>query len=171
MSRLKNSNDTTSRLGAVVLQLALALACLDCGIASAADQAPGAQAPKVTVLSHQSRRRSSAQTVEARVQLLTRQLDLDAKQQGELGRLLERERQQGVEVRRSAGLSAVDRVHAAEALHDRTDDQIRALLNEEQKKKYPARPPRQTTKPAQPDLEQWMRLTRPKTAQAEGKPE
>jgi phosphatidylethanolamine-binding protein (PEBP) family uncharacterized protein len=59
-------------------------------------------------------------------------------------------------------LLPAERVPATRAVEDRTADQIRAMLNDEQKKKYnpPKPPPAPDTRP--PDVSAWMDATRKK---------
>lgn len=130
---------------------------------TAAEQGLAAQAPRAAYPRHHALRRGSG--LDEQVKLLTGKLDLDGRQQAGLRLLLERERQQLMQIRANPALPAVDRVHEATAIADRTADQIRAMLSEEQLKKYPAaRPPRDAGRSPQPDLEHWMQLTRPKDA-------
>lgn len=151
-------------------RLAFALVCLFCTQASAAEQAPTDEAPRAQAPRRHARRRSGGQRLEVRVKLLTEKLDLDPKQQVEVKRLLERERQQILQVRTNTNRSAVDRALAIQAIGDKTSDQVRAMLNEEQKKKYPAaRPPRDAKIAPQADVEHWMQLTRPKAGQDSGR--
>jgi hypothetical protein len=57
-----------------------------------------------------------------------------------------------------------NRVAATQAIGDKTADRIRALLNDEQKKKYNApRQPRDTAAGARgPSVEDWMYPAKPK---------
>ena len=100
----------------------------------------------------------SKASLEHRVQMLAKGLELDAKQQGELRRLLERQREELVKLWNDASLPAPYRVSATQAISDRTADQIRALLNEEQRKKY--NPPKQPHLAAEGlgtrSVEDWM---------------
>jgi hypothetical protein len=93
--------------------------------------------------------------------LLARSLDLDASQQARLRELLESQRQQLRQLWADPGVSGTDRVGPTLAIFDRTRDQIRAMLTDEQKKKYPAAAPRELTAPAQADPEHWLRLMQP----------
>jgi hypothetical protein len=93
-----------------------------------------------------------------RVQLLTKGLELDADQQVELRRLLERQRDEVTKVWNDASLPAPYRVSATQAISERTAEGIRTLLNEEQRKKY--NPPRQPHAAAEGlgrrSVEDWM---------------
>jgi len=77
-------------------------------------------------------RRSS---LEARVATLTRALDLDPGQQAAVRRVLLDQRQQVLRIWEAVP-SAADRVAATQQVSARTADRIRAVLTEEQRKKY-----------------------------------
>lgn len=92
-----------------------------------------------------------------RVRTLSKALDLDARQQSELRKVLEGQREQVRRVWDDPSLPAPYRISATQAISDNTADRIRALLNDEQKKKYnPPRPPREATGSDGPSVEEWM---------------
>ena len=103
-------------------------------------------------------------SLDDRVKALTRALDLDAKQQSELRKVLEGQREQVMRVWSDTSVPAAYRVSATQTISDQTADQIRALLNEEQRKKYnPPRPPHEATAgSARPSVEDWMGTAKPK---------
>jgi len=88
-------------------------------------------------------------------------LALDEAQQARLRAVLQSERQQINRVLRDNPQPGADRVGPMLAILDRTREEIRAMLNEEQRKNYPAAVPRDSTAPANVDVDYWMRLTRP----------
>jgi len=97
------------------------------------------------------------QTLDERVKLLAKELDLDAKQQAEVRKLLERQRDQVKRVWDDAAVPAANRIAATQAISDKTGDAIRALLNDEQKKKYnAAKPPRDPDTSPRSNVEDWM---------------
>jgi hypothetical protein len=54
-------------------------------------------------------------------------------------------------------------VSATQSIGDKTADQIRALLNEEQRKKYnPPKPSHEASTGPSPGVEEWMNKTKPK---------
>ena len=122
--------------------------------------APGAEAAR----HHAPHHAAAGQGIEDRVKLLTKELDLDVKQQAQLRKLLEAQREQVMKVWADTTLAAANRVAATRAISDGTADQIRAMLNEEQKKKYNlAKPPRDAAGgAARPDVEDWMNPAKPK---------
>jgi hypothetical protein len=103
-----------------------------------------------------------ATSLEDRVKLLAKELELDASQQSELKKLLESQREQVRRVWDESSLAAPYRVSATQAISERTADQIRLLLNDKQKQKYnaPRKPRDILAGSAQPDVEAWMNATK-----------
>ena len=110
--------------------------------------------PQARRASHQH----SGHTLEDRVRILTQWLNLDAMQQTELRKVLQGQREQVKSLWSDTSVPAAYRISATQAISDKTGDQIRELLNEEQKKKFnPPRPPRDATAAsARPNVEDWM---------------
>ncbi len=104
----------------------------------------------------QAPRKHKAHGLEDRVTVLSKALDLDARQQLELHKILQRQREQVTKVWSDTSVAPAHRVLATQAIGDKTRDQIRALLNDEQKKRY--NPPRQAHQAAgsSPSVEDWM---------------
>jgi Spy/CpxP family protein refolding chaperone len=98
-------------------------------------------------------------TLEQQVRALSKALDLDAAQQSELRRLLVNQRVQVSRIWNDAAKASGARVAATRQLSDKTADDIRSLLTEEQRKKFS--PPRRATRPDPSDrsVEDWMRAT------------
>lgn len=91
--------------------------------------------------------------------LLTRALDLDAVQQATLRNLLIVQATLIDEVWRDPSVPSAYRVGATRSISNHTADEIRAMLNDEQKKKYdPSRQPRPASSTAA-TLEAWMNAT------------
>jgi len=105
-------------------------------------------------MSHQH----NGHTLEDRVSILTQWLSLDATQQTELRKVLQGQREQVRSLWSDTSVPAAYRISATQAISDKTGDQIRAMLNEVQKKKFnPPRPPRdETAASARPNVEDWM---------------
>lgn len=76
-----------------------------------------------------------------RVATLTRALGLDTEQQAAVRKVLQDQRQQVQQIWNGEAPSAADRIAATRKLSRSTADRIRAILNEEQRKKFD--PPRQ----------------------------
>jgi hypothetical protein len=154
----------------------LLIGALTCGLAYA-DQAPSAVAPaadsraladtaqpmpaRPPVAGHSAgrsaARHANGSGLEERVHELTQALELDVAQQQALRKVLTDQREQTLRVwNDSSSVPAAFRIAALKAITDHTADQIRALLNDEQRKKYnPPRRPSQDAEP-RPDVGAWM---------------
>jgi hypothetical protein len=146
----------------LTLVFVLAGACL--GAAHAADDA---QALAGGTLSRPLPRHAAAgSSLERRIQTLAKFLDLDVAQQSELRKVLENQREQVGKIWNDLSVPAAYRVGATRAISDKAADQIRALLNEEQRKEYnPPRRPREAAADSNKrSVEDWMNATRPKPA-------
>ena len=144
-----------------VLQVILAVASSCVISAHAAD--PGEDSG-AEVAARQAPRHHSGSSLDDRVRILAKALDLDPKQQSELRQLLEAQREQVRKVWSDTSLPAANRISATRAISDKTADHIRALLSEEQQKKYN---PRGQPHDAAPDsssrtVEDWMQAAGPK---------
>jgi hypothetical protein len=116
-------------------------------------QAAGAASPE-----QQARRRYTRLGIDDQVKGLARNLDLNDAQQSAVKKILEQRRQATLRIGRES--SGSDRISRFRALQVRTAAQIRAVLNDEQKKKYNPlgqRPPQQTS--PQPSVEDWIKAT------------
>ena len=135
------------------LSAALAVAFALWGATGGASETTPPQAPPHS---------ASASTLEHRVAMLTKALDLDVRQQAELQGIFAGQREAVRKIWNDRALLPAERVPATRAVEDRTADQIRAMLNDEQKKKYnpPKPPPAPDTRP--PDVSAWMDATRKK---------
>lgn len=146
----------TSRFGWLPAAVAILAACAWTADAVADDSAvkpipaarPGAAA--------------GAGTLDQRVKLLARELNLDEQQQADLRQILARQRDAVRKVWNDRTLLPVERAPATIAVVERTSDEIRGILSAEQKRKYnqPKPPPVPETKPA--DVSAWMDATRQK---------
>jgi hypothetical protein len=142
------------RVGGIFLAVALGLPILLAG-APALGQALAA-ASRAQRSAHRYRRLS----IEDQVRGLAKTLDLNEGQQLAVKKILEQRRRDSLSISRDS--SATDRTSRFRDLQVRTAAQIRAVLNDEQKKKYNPlgqRPPQQTS--PQPSVEDWMKATTP----------
>jgi hypothetical protein len=95
-------------------------------------------------------------TLQHRVDVLSKALQLDARQRTELVAILESQRQAVAKIWSDPAMLPAERTPATRALQLRTADQIRAILSDEQKKHY--NPPKsQGTQSPSPNVEDWMR--------------
>jgi hypothetical protein len=130
--------------------------------AGAANGASQQEAPRVRGKGpRHPQRLTPEQVIDEQVRSLTKGLELNETQQAKLRAILENEHRQISQVRTGSPQGGADRVGLMLAVLDRTREEIRAMLNEEQRKKYPAAVPRGSTAPASADLDYWMRRTQP----------
>lgn len=111
----------------------------------------------------QSTRQPSARAdrLEQRVQLLTRELDLDLEQQGAVREVLRSQREAVKRIWEDTAISPAERAPAVRLVGERAADQIRAQLNEEQRKKYNRPlPDGALSTQANADVDGWLRATR-----------
>ena len=144
-----------SWIGRALLSLLLALSS---GYPIPAHAAAGGKFEAGEAPKRRAPRHVQGPSLEDRVKTLSQALDLDAKQQARLRKVLEGQREQVRRVWSDASVPAAYRVSATQAISDNTADQIRALLSEEQKKHYnPPKPPREALPgSSRPSVEAWM---------------
>jgi hypothetical protein len=120
--------------------------------------APHGAAPRQAIL-------APGQTpgLDSRAQKLATMLQLSEPQQAELARILANEHEQIRQLWREQKVAPEYRVSAMRAISDKTEEQIRALLNDEQKKKYIASHPHNSSPSNQEStLDYWLHATQPK---------
>lgn len=122
-----------------------------------------ALASPVPLLSaHAVAQRGHRPTIDDRVKVLARSLDLNEAQQAAVKKILEQRQQETLRIRQDASISGGARIERFRALQDRTVERIRAVLNEEQKKKYdPLAVRRVAPAPDQRSVEDWLKVTTP----------
>jgi hypothetical protein len=142
-------------LRALAVSLPMMLASVCC-----AQQPEAASPPIPPQPPHHSHRRV---TLEDRVKVLARNLNLDQGQQDAVLKILQARTEESLRIRRDTSISGSARIDQFRALQDKTVLQIRAVLNEEQKKKYDPLAVRKREQAAdQKTVEDWLELTTPK---------
>ncbi len=143
--------------GGLPLVLVLAGSCFVPTHGAAEDQEQAHEAPARQVPRHHNH-----SGLEERVKAFSKALDLDARQQAELKKVLESQREQIRRVWSDGSVPPDQRASATRAISYQTADRIRALLNEEQRKKYsPPRPPQEAAGSAR-SVEDGMNVAKPK---------
>jgi len=108
-------------------------------------------------------RRQTRPSIDDRVRPLAKALDLNEEQQSAVKKILEQRQQQVWRIRRDPSISGVTRITRIDkfrALQESTVEQIRAVLNEEQRKKYdPFAARRLQPAPHQRSVEDWLEAT------------
>ena len=143
--RLSAKGTPTSVGPALCVGLVLAFGCI--GAAVAADPAPA----------HPPTSRVPGSQLEDRVKMFAKALDLDASQQTQLRKILVERRDTVRKIWSDRSLLPAERAPATRAANERTGDEIRAILNDEQRKKYNTALP--SVAPDQGDkrsIEQWL---------------
>ena len=102
-------------------------------------------------------RHKSVSPLDKRVALLAKELKLDASQQVRVKKILQDQQVQVSRLWSDMSMAPALRINATQTIGDRTADQIRALLNEEQRKKY-IQEHKRTAKVGAPgaDVQTWM---------------
>lgn len=106
------------------------------GAAPAATAAQPAEPAASAVPSRRPRHRAHTASIDDRLAVLGAELKLDAKQRDAVRRILESQRTQMQRVWSDASVPAALRVKSTQAIGDRTAEQIRAVLNDEQRARY-----------------------------------
>jgi hypothetical protein len=97
----------------------------------------------------------AGRSLEHRVDVLSKALQLDARQRAKLLAVLDNQRVAVASIWNNPALLPAERTPATLAVEERTADQIRAILTDEQKKLYNPPKPQGTGSPA-PDVADWM---------------
>jgi Spy/CpxP family protein refolding chaperone len=106
--------------------------------------------------------RRTRPTVDDRVKVLAKSLDLNESQQTAVKKILERRQQETLRIRTDPTISGSARMEQFRMLQDRTAEQIRAVLNEEQRKKYDPFAARRIPQSEGRTVEDWLKVTTPK---------
>lgn len=93
--------------------------------------------------------------LERRIRLLARELDLNTSQQESVRRILEDQQSQVRAVLSDPRIAPAQRGAAIGAIQERTADQIRSVLSEEQKQKY-HKPKPISAGSQHPDVQTWL---------------
>lgn len=155
-------------MGTRLFALTFSLAML-CGLAQGETAEPRSidKAPARRGLHH-----ASGTSLNDRIRILTKALDLDTLQQSQLRSVLESQRAQLGKLWSDTTLPAEYRVSATRKISDQSADRIRALLTEEQRKKYnPHVEPHNTAPGAgEKTVEDWMNAVKAKSSPTPAEP-
>jgi len=100
---------------------------------------------------------------DARMRLFAKALDLSAAQQSAVKKILEQRQQQAWRIRRDPSSSGGARIEKFRALQDSAVEQIRAVLNDDQRVKYDPFAARSLPPaPEQRSVEDWLEATTPR---------
>ena len=102
-------------------------------------------------------------TVDDRVKAFATALNLSDAQQVSLKQILEQRHFETLRILQDPSISGSDRIGHLRALQDQTAERIRAILTDEQKKKYnPLAVRERETPPDQKNVEDWLKKPAPK---------
>jgi Spy/CpxP family protein refolding chaperone len=147
--------------GEAFLLLALALPLVP-GAAALAQEAGAATPATPAIPAHGQPQHRRGLTIDDRVKGLAKTLDLNAAQQSAVKEILVQRQQANLRIRRNPSISGSTRIEQFRVLQVRTVQRIRAVLNEEQKKKYdPLASDRVQREPGGRSVEDWLKLTTP----------
>ena len=121
-----------------------------------------AQAAKVENPEAPKPRPYKASSIDSRVNVFAKNLDLTEAQKLAVKKILEERQQQSLRIRQNSSISGADRIEQFRNLQYSTVARIRAVLNEEQRKKYEPFAT-EKLKPTTPErsVEDWLKLTTP----------
>jgi len=131
--------------------------------AFAADAPAVPQAAAGASSAQQTHRAHRSSGIDDRVKLFAKSLDLNEEQQAAVKRILKQRQQQTLQIRRDPSITGSAGIERFRALQVSTVEQIRAVLNEEQRRKYnPLAPRGLQPAPEQRSVEDWLKVTTPK---------
>jgi hypothetical protein len=166
MRSMNKGNRQARQLGVAASVLLMTAMLIPPGRTDVPESAP-ASSPAPSQTLSPALRNVRLSGLEERVRLLTVELGLDTRQQSEVRRLLQAQREQVLKIWNDTAVAPAYRVLATRAIGDKTADRIRALLNDEQKAKYnaprkPRTPGTAATADSKLSVEDWMNLANQK---------
>jgi len=102
-------------------------------------------------------------TLDERIKLLAKSLDLSDSQKTAIKTILEERQREAVHLRLDSSINGNTRIERFRSLQENTVEKIRGVLNDEQKKKYdPLASRKLQPAPGQRTVEDWLKVTTPK---------
>ncbi len=127
-------------------------------------EAPAQVPPKATHYARPAQGRMDP--LERRLKLLTRELDLNSDQQKAVREILQGQRAAVLQIWSDPAIAPAERAPAVRLVGERTADRIRAVLSEEQKKKYNRPlPDGALSAQASTDVAGWLKTVRGQTSE------
>jgi hypothetical protein len=117
------------------------------------------QMPGPAVPQHHAQSVYRRRSVDERVKNFAETLNLDPAQQVGVKAVLERQQREARQIQFDQSISGTERIGRFRALQQDTVSRIRALLNEEQKKKYDPLNHGTAATASQPSVEDWLKST------------
>lgn len=133
-----------------------------CAVGQAATAAPEAGVPAVAAPARQAGHPDPNKALDDRMALMTKELNLDARQQDSIRTLLLLQRSEMIKAWSDPSVPAAVRVSAVQGISERTADRIRSVLTDAQREKYIKWRPHETPVGAPGgDVEKWMKPAQP----------
>jgi hypothetical protein len=104
---------------------------------------------------------SRTSTIDSRVSVFAKNLELTEAQQSAVKKILQDRQRQSLRIRLDGSTSGADRIEQFRILQQNTVARIRAVLNEEQKKKYDPFATQKVQQTPERSVEDWLKLTTP----------
>jgi hypothetical protein len=121
-----------------------------------------AQVAGATVPAGQTHPAHRRPNIDDRVKVLAKNLDLNESQQSAVKEILEQRQQETLRLRLDPAITPSARIARFRVLQDKTVERIRAILNDEQRKKYvPLAVRGIQPAPDQRSVEDWLKVTTP----------
>lgn len=156
VAKVRNSSSTA------LLSLAMALPVLMSAAPALAQVSPSSQGAGNTSAARRTTHGYRYPTLDDRVRTLAKNLDLSAAQQAAVKKILEERQEETLRLRLDSSLTGSARIDKFRALQEKTVERIRAVLKEEQKKKYDPLAVRRLPPPQeQRSVEDWLKATTP----------
>ncbi|HEY2634793.1 MAG TPA: hypothetical protein VGI51_08710 [Steroidobacteraceae bacterium] len=148
------------------LLAALTASSLDPGVSLADSEPSSVKMTAAAGNAATSPRRESGTRLDHHIRALSKALDLDPMQQSQLRSVLDGQRVQLDQLWSDTHIPAEYRITATRKISDQTADRIRALLTEEQRKKYVPHAEPHSTAPGAGErtVEEWMSATKAKSS-------
>jgi Spy/CpxP family protein refolding chaperone len=101
-------------------------------------------------------------SIDDRVRLMTKSLELNEHQQAAVKNILLQRQQQTIQLRQDPSLPGSERIERLRSLQVITVERIRAVLNDEQKKKYDPLAAQRIKSTPKRSVEDWLQAATPK---------
>jgi hypothetical protein len=152
---MRSSVKLTNYCGGILLLLAL-------GVPILLLRTPvNAQVAKVDSPESPQQHRSKTSTLDRRVTLFAKSLNLNDAQQSAVKKILEERWQQSLRIRKDPSITGGERIEQFRVLQQNTVARIRAVLNEEQRKRYDPFATQKVQQTPERSVEDWLKLTTP----------
>jgi Spy/CpxP family protein refolding chaperone len=120
------------------------------------------QTPSIVALQRQTRHRGNKPTLDEQVGRFAKSLDLGEAQKSAVRNILQQQQQEILRIRIDPSMTGSAGIDRLRVLQETTVKRIRAVLTEEQRKKYDPLAPRKIPPTAQPSVDDWLKASAPR---------